>query len=214
MIRKAALLLFCTVSKGRFPGKRICGLFIKYSQLYGMIKKKEGGELKKLWSMLLVVCLLLSGCGTDISASMPEEQVMSCSALMEELLAAADVACDKTESYGEKNYELYFLYWYDMPIQFVADGSISYVTAGDNADEISILYPESGVTYETVKKALTRRIDRQVEHYTGLHDAQAARYADARVVECEGFLLFVVAENADEIIAEFEEILTEESGKV
>lgn len=163
--------------------------------------------MKRLGGLLLVVCLLLTGCNVNMEASMPEKQAMSCAKMMEELLAVSEVACDKTVSYGEKDYDIYFQYWYDMPVQFVADGSISYVTAGNNADEISILYPESGVTYETVKKALSRRPARQVEHYTGLHDAEAARYEDAVLVEREGFILFVVAKDSEAIVSKFYELL-------
>ena len=163
--------------------------------------------MKKVLVLILCAMLVFCGCDVDISVQMPESQAMRCADLMEQLMDVAKISCDKTECYGEQNFGVYFEYWFDMPMNFVSDGAISYVNAGNNADEICILYPESGVTYQTVKEALERRPEKQKKRLTGLHDEQALRYEDAVLAECEGFLLLVVCENADAVAAEFEQIL-------
>ena len=159
----------------------------------------------------IIVAVLVFGLTAGLFAGCSGKQVevkeapVACSTLLQQLCEAADgMAFDKTVHYDEKDYSTYFEYWYDMPMRFVSDGAIAYVGDGNNADEISILYPESSVTYDTVKKALERRIDRQKKHFTGLIDEQAKRMeSDSGVYESGGYLMYLVAENPDSIVEAF-----------
>lgn len=152
---------------------------------------------------------MLGGCSAQTQVQ--SEQELRCAEYMNELLIAGEgMACDKTASYNEKDYSTYFEYWYDMPMSFVSDGAICYVESGDNVDEISILRPLSNVTYDTVKKALEGRVERQKEHFGGLIDEQAERMDGAVLCESGGYLLFVVSDDPQPVIDRFEELTAAE----
>lgn len=173
---------------------------------------KGWSNMKRMSSLLCAVCLCaaaFAGCtpAGDPNAYSAPEQDGVCAAWMDALReAGTGMACDVVRSYGEKDYATYFEYWYDMPMQFVSDGAICYVGDGDNVDEISILRPVGEVTRETVKKALTNRIERQRKRYKGLIDEQADRMDNAVIVESGGYLLFLVSDDPAPVQAKFEEL--------
>lgn len=165
--------------------------------------------MKKVIAAILSVILcgsLFAGCSAQTGSLQPESGDIVCGELLNKLLKVGGTICDKTYAYGEKDFATYFEYWFDMPMQFVTDGAIATVAAGDNADEISVLYPQSNITYDTVKKALEKRSKRRAKDFKNLFDDQAERAENAVVVESGGYLLFVIADNPEPIIDAFEEI--------
>ncbi len=158
--------------------------------------------MKRFFTLLLCMMLALGLAGCVSTASTPKESV--CAGMMEQLLEASEgMVCDKVVTYADKDYATYFEYWYDMPLQFVSDGAICYVDAGDNVDEISILKPLSEVTYDTVKTALSGKPERQAKRFEGLVDGQAERMEQAQLVESGGYLLFIMADEPQPVIDAF-----------
>lgn len=168
--------------------------------------------MKKIMGIVMAMVLLLglAGCGVDTSVQMPKEQAMRCADLVSQLADDGAVSCDVQASFGEKDFNTYFGYWYDIPMEFIADGAISYVNAGDNADEISVLYPTSSVSYSTVKKALVRRQERRVKDFKNLIDAEMQKVQRAVIAENEGFILFAVSDDVQSVVDAFMELTSTE----
>ncbi len=164
--------------------------------------------LKRLQKVMIgfLCILLLSGCMQQGNQDVQAES--DCKKVLEQVYeqVSDSVRCNRLYSYEEKDYSTYFEYWYNLPVRFVSDGAIYMVEGEGNADEITILYPGSSVTYDVVKEALMNKPQYRSEQV--LSKEESARALEkGTFAEKDGYLLFVIADDPQPIVEAFEQVV-------
>lgn len=152
------------------------------------------------------ICILLfTGCTQQ---GEQDTQAAGCREILEQVYeqVSDSVECNRIYSYEEKDFSTYFEYWYNLSMRFISDGAIYTVQGSGNADEITILYPGSSVTYDVVKESLEKKPQYRSEQI--LNADESARVLEkGTVAEMDGYLLFVVADDPQIVVEAFEQVI-------
>lgn len=88
----------------------------------------------------------------------------------------------------------------------LSDGAISYASSGGNADEVSLLKAADDKKQSELTAKLNDRLDMRRHDFEGYKPEELPKIDKARVFECNGFCILVIADNAEDIEKAFKSI--------
>ena len=88
----------------------------------------------------------------------------------------------------------------------LSDGAISYASSGGNADEVSLLKAADDEKQSELTARLKDRLDMRRHDFEGYKPEELPKIDKARVFECNGFCVLVIADNAEDIEKAFKSI--------
>ena len=88
----------------------------------------------------------------------------------------------------------------------LSDGAISYASSGGNADEVSLLKAADDKKQGELSAVLKDRLDMRRHDFEGYKPEELPKIDKARVFECNGFCILVIADNAEDIEKAFKSI--------
>ncbi len=150
--------------------------------------------------LLAVICIISSGCKkttapTNNSAAVPCTEL--CSSLMEDDLS---LDCDIVCGYEDEQFETYFSYLYNIPMENIKDGCIIYVSSGSSADEVSLLLPADAGKGAVITTALNNRIEKRKQDYNGYNDDEVEKLNHALVTPIGNYIALVISDQPQSVV--------------